>query len=96
MTEDAENDVSEDDIESDEEDESTDEEEVKQSKKKTKPTKKPVAKKPKVNGTAPQPSAPAVKLPNRAKKPKKVVIADESAEGLYGEFAFSTKTQEVL
>jgi cohesin complex subunit SA-1/2 len=86
--EDAENDVSEDIDSDEEEEESVDEEEIKQSKKRAKPTKKPVAKKAKVNGTAPQPSAPAVKLPNRAKKPKKVVIADSNAEGLYGECAF--------
>jgi cohesin complex subunit SA-1/2 len=89
--EEIENEVDEDQEESDEEDndeESPDEEEVRQAKKKAKPTKKPVAKKAKVNGTAPDaPDAPAttVKLPSRQKKPKKVVIQDAKAEGLYGE-----------
>jgi cohesin complex subunit SA-1/2 len=83
--EDVENDISE---ESESEvEEISDEEEVQQSRKKAKPAKKPVAKKVKVNGTTPQQLAPAVKLPNRAKKPKKVVMADVNADGLYGECA---------
>jgi len=65
--------------------ESADEEELRDTRKKAKTTKKPAAKKPKVNGTAPYEDAPAVKLPNRTKKAKKVVIDDDSAEGLYGE-----------
>ena len=65
--------------------ESADEEELRDARKKAKTTKKPAAKKPKVNGTAPYQDAPAVKLPNRPKKAKKVVINDDSAEGLYGE-----------
>jgi cohesin complex subunit SA-1/2 len=51
---------------------------------KAKPAKKPAAKKPKVNGTVSHNEAPAVRLPNRPKKVKKVAIADDDAEGLYG------------
>jgi cohesin complex subunit SA-1/2 len=88
--EDIENEVDEGEEDSDEEDddqESPDEEEVRQAKKKAKTNKKPVTKKAKVNGTAPDASdAPAttVRLPSRQKKPKKVVIQDAKAEGLYG------------
>jgi cohesin complex subunit SA-1/2 len=88
--EDIENEVDEGEEDSDEEDddeESPDEEEVRQAKKKAKTTKKPVAKKAKVNGTAPDasdPPATTVRLPSRQKKPKKVVIQDAKAEGLYG------------
>lgn len=80
-------DEEEDDSDEDDDDESPDEEEVRQAKKKTKTAKKPVAKKAKVNGIAPDASdAPAttVRLPSRQKKPKKVVIQDAKAEGLYG------------
>lgn len=68
--------------------ESADEEELRETRKKAKTPKKPVAKKPKVNGTAPHKPAPAVKIPNRTKKAKKVVINDDTAEGLYGERVF--------
>jgi cohesin complex subunit SA-1/2 len=87
---DIENEVDGDEEESDEEEddeESPNEEEVRQAKKKAKTNKKPVAKKAKVNGTAPDaPDAPGttVKLPSRQKKHKKVVIQDAKAEGLYG------------
>jgi len=89
-SEDVENDAS--DIEeeaenSDEELESAREEEPRNSRRKAKPTKaakKPAAKKPKVNGTAPHEETHAVRLPNRTKKTKKIAIADDSAEGLYG------------
>ncbi|TVY13720.1 Cohesin subunit psc3 [Lachnellula arida] len=65
--------------------ESADEEELRETRKRAKTTKKPAAKKAKVNGTAPLEDAPAVKLPNRPKKIKKVVINDDSADGLYAE-----------
>lgn len=85
--EDIENEVDLDDSESgeEEEDDSPDEEEVRQSKRKAKNTKKPVAKKAKVNGAAPDAPARAVTLPSRQKRPKKVIIQDANAEGLYGE-----------
>jgi cohesin complex subunit SA-1/2 len=85
--EDVENEIEHDEEESDEDDEeeSADEEEIREKKKRARAPKKPVAKKPKVNGTAPRAAAPAVKLPTRQKKPKKVVIQDANAEGLYGE-----------
>jgi cohesin complex subunit SA-1/2 len=87
--EDIENEVDEEEEsnEEDDDEESPDEEEVRQAKRKAKTTKKPLAKKAKVNGTAPDASdAPAttVKLPSRQKKPKKVVIQDAKGEGLYG------------
>ncbi len=88
--EDVENEVEEEDEDSDEDEdveESADEEEIKQTRRKAKTTKTPVAKKAKVNGNASHTSAPAVKLPNRRKKTKKVVIEDANAEGLYGERA---------
>ena len=53
-----------------------------------KPAKKPAQKKSKVYGSLPNEGGPAVRLPTRSKKPKKVVIADKSAEGLYGERVF--------
>ncbi len=84
---DAENDAS--DVEEEEEEsdatvESAAEEEVREIRRKAKTTKKPATKKPKVNGTAIHDEAPAVKLPARPKKTKKVAIADKGAEGLYG------------
>jgi len=86
--EDVENDASdieEEDDESEEEDvESAAEEEIKETRKKAKAVGKPTAKKPKVNGASSHKPAPAVKLPSRAKKGKKVLIADRAAEGLYG------------
>ena len=85
--EDAENNASEiedEDEESDSSLESAGEEEQKGARKKTKSARKPAAKKPKVNGTAPTSSSPAVRLPTRPKKAKKVAIADKEAEGLYG------------
>lgn len=78
--------------ESDEEDEDEEsEEEEAPVKKKSKPkaaaTKSaPVAKKAKVNGSAPQAKAHSMRLPSRAKKPTgKVVFKDQGAKGLYGE-----------
>jgi cohesin complex subunit SA-1/2 len=88
VDEDEENDVDEQEEESEEdeeEEESEEEEETKATRRKAKTSKKPVAKKAKVNGTASDDDAPALKLPNRPKKSKKVAIVDESAEGLYGE-----------
>jgi cohesin complex subunit SA-1/2 len=76
----------EDEDEEEEEEESADEETSKTTKKKAKPGRKPAAKKPKVNGTESH-TVPVVRLPNRPKKVKKVPIADDSAEGLYGTFA---------
>lgn len=78
---------------SEEEVESAAEEEIqearrraKKSKSKSKPQpKKPAAKKPKVNGDTQNEEPLAVKLPARPKKSgKRVTIADEDAEGLYG------------
>jgi cohesin complex subunit SA-1/2 len=86
--EDAEDDASDNeevDDDSDESIESAGEEELKDARRKAKnTTKKPASKKPKVNGALSKEKAPAVRLPNRAKKPKQVAIADGSAEGLYG------------
>ena len=94
--ENAENDAS--DVDEEEEEEESDataesaaEEEVREIQRKAKTTKKPAAKKPKVNGTATHDEAPAVKLPARPKKTKKVAIADKSAEGLYGKRVCSLK-----
>lgn len=83
--ENGENDASDIDEEAeDSESSATSVEEVRQTQKKPAKTRKPAAKKPKVNGNAAHAKAPAVKLPNRPKKAKKVVIADKDAEGLYG------------
>lgn len=90
--EDAEDDASEEEeVEAEEEDEddeleeeSAGEEELKEARRKARTSKKPAAKKPKINGTASHARVPAVRLPNRPKKAKSVVIADEDAEGLYG------------
>lgn len=63
------------------------EEEIRQSQKKPKRGRKPAAKKPKVNGAASHEheEAPAVKLPSRPKKAaRRVAIADNGTEGLYG------------
>ena len=81
----AEIDASEEEEESDEEIESADEEELREARKRAKKAKKPVAKKPKTNGSVAHTRAPAVKqLPSRPKKSKKVALADDEAEGLYG------------
>jgi cohesin complex subunit SA-1/2 len=88
--EDAENDASDLDEDAEESDatvESAGEDEEREIRRKAKTTKKPAAKKPKVNGTATHEEAPAVKLPNRPKKTKKVAIADRNVEGLYGKHA---------
>ena len=86
--EDVENDASdveeEDDEDSDGSVESAGEEEAPAPRKKPKAHQKPAAKKAKVNGTVSHEEAPAVKLPSRPKKGKKVAIADRNAEGLYG------------
>lgn len=73
------------DDDSDESVESAGEEELRDARRKAKPKKKPAQKKPKVNGLLSNEGAPAVRLPTRSKKPKKVAIADMSVEGLYGE-----------
>jgi cohesin complex subunit SA-1/2 len=79
-------DIEEDDEEDEESEESAAEEEPAPRKKsKAKAPRKPAAKKPKVNGTVSHDEAPAVKLPSRPKKGKKVLIADRNATGLYGE-----------
>ena len=88
--EDAENDAS--DVEdepdeSEEEIESEGEEARKPRRKpKAKTARKPAAKKPKVNGntTHEDAPAPAIRLAARPKKPRKVPVVDEDAEGLYG------------
>lgn len=90
----AENDASDVDEEEEESDatvESAGEEEVREIRRKVKTTKKPAAKKPKVNGAATHEEAPAVKLPNRPKRTKKVAIADKNTEGLYGKRVCYTK-----
>lgn len=74
----------EDDSEEEEEEESADEEEIRQTKRRANPTRKPASKKAKVNGAAPSAPAPAIRLPNRQKKPKRVVIQDANAEGVFG------------
>ncbi|KAK6594859.1 STAG domain-containing protein [Botrytis cinerea] len=91
--EEAEDDASEEEeVEAEEEDEddeleeeSAGEEELKEARRKARTSKKPAAKKPKINGTASHARAPAVRLPNRPKKAKTVVVADEDAEGLYAD-----------
>jgi cohesin complex subunit SA-1/2 len=96
--EDAENDASDVDEEEEESDatvESAAEEEVREIRRKAKTTKKPAAKKPKVNGAATHGEAPAVKLPARPKKAKKVAIADKSAEGLYGKRVCSLEIRNI-
>ena len=79
--------VEEEDEESDSAIESAGEEELKESRRKAKSSRKPAAKKPKVNGAVRPNSPPAVRLPSRPKKAKKVAIADKSAEGLYGKYS---------
>jgi cohesin complex subunit SA-1/2 len=75
----------EDDDESDDEEvESAGEEELREARRKARSSKKPIAKKLKTNGTTSHARAPAVRLPNRPKNAKKVTIADDTAEGLYG------------
>lgn len=60
------------------------EEEARQTQKKATRPRKPATKKPKVNGNASREDALAVRLPNRPKKTRRLAIADEDAEGLYG------------
>ena len=87
--EDAENDASDSEEEDEEDDESIEsagDEELKDTRRTAKkPAKKPAQKKPKVNGSLPKEGGPAVRLPTRSKKQKKVAIADKNAGGLYGE-----------
>jgi len=78
--------IEDEDEESESSAESAGEEELKEARRKTKSIRKPAAKKPKVNGTARSKSPPAVRLPSRPKKAKKVAIADKEAEGLYGKY----------
>lgn len=78
---------SEEDDESDESDSESEMEEVREIKKKPKTVTKPATKKPKVNGATLHEKGPAVKLPNRPKKARKVIITDRNAEGLYGKCA---------
>lgn len=66
------------------EEESAGEEELREAQRKAGNSKEPAAKKPKINGSASHRRAPAVRLPNRPKKAKKVIIADDNVEGLYG------------
>lgn len=77
------------DDDSDESIESAGEEELKDARRKAKPARnqaqKPAQKKPKVNGAVSNEGGPAVRLPTRSKKPKKIAIADMNAEGLFGE-----------
>jgi len=94
----AEDEENEDEIDDEDEEEDEDEEDEESEpeeapvKKNTKPKaaapkKVHLAKKAKVNGNASHAKAPAVKLPNRPKKPVgKVVFKDKDAEGLYGRF----------
>jgi cohesin complex subunit SA-1/2 len=66
--------------------ESAGEEELKDARRKAKkPTKKPAQKKPRVYKSLPNEGGPAIRLPTRSKKPKKVAIVDKSAGGFYGE-----------
>lgn len=81
-------DIEEEEVDSEEEVETEGEEEPKKTRKKpkAKTARKPAAKKPKVNGTAPRNDAPApsIRLAARPKKPRKIAVLDEDAEGLYG------------
>lgn len=76
-------------------DESAAEEPARPPKKSRAKTKKPAAKRAKVNGNAPSPSAstdaavPDVRLPSRPKKNVRVAIARRDGEGLYGRFLCS-------
>ena len=97
--EDIENDASDldEDVDDSEEDEieSAGEEEPKTRKKtKAKSARKPAAKKPKTNGTATHNDASApIKLAARPKKPRKVAVVDDDAEGLYGKRVCSRYSQ---
>ncbi|KAI9052181.1 hypothetical protein LZ554_003541 [Drepanopeziza brunnea f. sp. 'monogermtubi'] len=86
-----------------EEVESAAEEELRDTRKRAKKpkakSKKPAAKKPKVNGYALHEDPLAVKLPARPKKSaaKRVAIADDDAEGLYGDvFTSGDATENVV
>lgn len=64
--------------------ESAAEEEIRASQRRPNRARKPATKKAKVNGRASHTGAPAVKLPSRPKKSRRVAIADNDADGLYG------------
>ncbi|KAJ8069364.1 hypothetical protein OCU04_003018 [Sclerotinia nivalis] len=76
------------------EEESAGEEELKEARRKARTSKKPAAKKPKINGTVPHARAPAVRLPNRPKTAKKVVMADDNTEGLYADVYTSGQSSD--
>ncbi|KAI9640223.1 cohesin complex subunit [Ciborinia camelliae] len=83
------------------EEESAGEEELREARRKARTSKKPAAKKPaakkpKINGTASHARAPAVRLPNRPEKAKKVVIADDNAEGLYADVYTSGESSDEI
>ena len=69
--------------EQEEEEESAAEEEAREKRRKARPAKKPVAKKAKVNGEVAHEKSTAVKQ-GRAKKGKKIAIANNEVGGLYG------------
>ncbi len=72
-----------------EDEEEEEEEEVRSSRKKSKAPRKPAAKRAKVNGTATNGEAPAMRLPTRQKKAgRRIAVADEDAEGLYGMYGW--------
>jgi cohesin complex subunit SA-1/2 len=72
--------------------ESAGEEEVKESRRRAKSSRKPAAKRPKVNGALSHESAQPFRPQNRSKKAKKVAIADQNADGLYGKRVHTTTT----
>ncbi|KAF7909428.1 uncharacterized protein EAF01_003146 [Botrytis porri] len=88
--------VEEEDEDDELEEESAGEEELREARRKAKTSKKPAAKKPKINGTASHARAPAVRLPNRPKKAKTVVIADEDADGLYADVYTSGRPSDEI
>ncbi|KAG9232609.1 nuclear cohesin-like protein complex subunit, partial [Amylocarpus encephaloides] len=86
---------------SDEPQESSAEEEERSTQKKpsqskSKSARKPALKKPKVNGTASHEDALPLRLPNRPKKVKKVVIVDDAEEGLYGRVFSNDRIEDVV
>ncbi|ESZ90777.1 hypothetical protein SBOR_8848 [Sclerotinia borealis F-4128] len=90
----AEGEAEEDDEDDELEEESAGEEELREARRKSRTSKKPAAKKPKINGATSHARVSAVRLPNRPKKAKKVVIADSNAGGLYADVYTSGQSSD--
>lgn len=81
---------------SEEPESAAEEEEVRKPRRKAKAAKKSAPKSSKINGTS-HPKASAMRLPNRTKKGvKRVIIAEEATEGLYGIFYNSPMVDVML